>query len=141
MFSSGRQVCRVVGVVLAMLGASSCESGSETEAVQCSAECPDGTSRATYDRVVSGEAGVVVSSSCETACAPILPCAYPNLPLISDDGSGKASYTCEPLEGYSAIPKDDEVDFGWAAAAHCIDGTLNEDETGPDCGGTLCPPC
>lgn len=128
-----------------LLGAVACSGGGgggdDATPLECSNECPEGSRRTSYDKVVAGDAAVVVSSECETACEPILPCTYPNLPLIKDDGSGKVEYSCEPLEGYTNIPKDNEVDFSWAAAAHCTDGAMNDDETGIDCGGALCAPC
>lgn len=132
------------GALLLLLVGAACapaDSASDEAPVQCAAACPDGTSRASYDRVVSGDARVVKSAECETSCLPILPCSYPNVPLISSDASGASTYSCNPIEGYSPVPKDNEVDFGWAAAAHCFDGGKNADETGVDCGGATCGPC
>lgn len=134
------RVAMLAGAPIAMGLGCNAESAESADAVQCSNECPDGTSRSTYDKVVAGDAKVVVSDECETSCQPILPCTYPNIPLIADQG-GIAKYSCEPLEGYTAIPKDDEVDFSWSSAAHCVDGQTSADETGVDCGGAECGPC
>ena len=130
----------LVGAAIAMVLGCNAEGSEAGDAVKCSTECPDGTSKSTYDKVVAGDAKVIVSDECETACQPILPCTYPNIPLIAEQG-GTAKYSCEPLEGYTAIPKDNEVDFSWSSAAHCVDGQTSADETGVDCGGAQCGPC
>lgn len=115
--------------------------------VECSASCPDGTRRASYDAVARGEGGVVLAATCEVFCEPILTCTAPSVPRVSAD-----SYACEPLPGYSSIAPDVQVDFAFAAAwdearalepptvpGQCDDGLLSAGEADVDCGGPCLP--
>lgn len=115
-------------------------AGSSLEKVSCSDECPAGTRRTSYDKVVAGDAFTLVGSDCEIICEAILPCVAPNVPRATRDASG-TTYVCEPFDGFSAIPTDAEVDFSWASTpAHCFDGNVSGDEEAVDCGGA-CGAC
>lgn len=91
-------------------------------ALRCDAQCPEGTSRSEFstseEQIVAGTEGgfVYARQQCESFCVPTVPCLPPNVPTVTQE-----RFACQPLSGFSTIPKDHEVDlsFGtsWDAAA------------------------
>lgn len=116
-------------------------ASSQLELPECGQECPEGTRRASFDVVVSGQGGVVVGASCETYCEPIVTCLAPAVPVITKD-----SYACEPLAGFVSYEEDALVDWSFADLwanpnAQCSNGEKDLYEGDVDCGGPLCEPC
>jgi hypothetical protein len=130
---------------------------------ECSKDCPAGTRRTTFEAVVRGQGASVKEAYCETHCEAITPCLAPNIPAIARD-----KYSCQPLEGFSGIPKDGDVDLSFVtlwdidrvtptvpgeAPKICQNGKLDRrtgkegelltgyTETDVDCGGEDCPAC
>ena len=80
---------------------------------ECADECPDGTIRTSYEKVVTGKAAVITGYRCETYCEALLPCPPPNVPTIVKVG-GENEYSCAPLQGFSTIPAPGDIDFSFA---------------------------
>lgn len=112
----------LLSLAIALTFQSSCESeGAGVEAPTCAIECPAGTRFASFTEasvegqqaIVDGQAFLVgsVTASCERLCVPIQTCSYPNVPeIFSDPETGDLAYRCDPLEGYTLLDPDIEVD-------------------------------
>ncbi len=77
-------------------------------------------------------------------CEPLAACLFPNIPTSSRADDGTVSYECAPFEGFTTIPKDDEITWDFASAdvtPECQNGVHDFGETAVDCGGPSCPPC
>lgn len=110
-----------LAVVLAALFLTTCDTSEGS--VSCSDQCPDGTRRASYSEtsskgrqaILDGQAFLTSTARCETLCEAVQPCLYPNVPTVGvEEESGEVTYRCDPLEGYTKLMRDHEVDLAFA---------------------------
>jgi len=73
---------------------------------------------------------------------------YDGVEVFDDhtDGSGEVSFTPEATGSYDVDAErsgynDVSDSFTINLCVSCTDGLMNQDETGVDCGGSICPPC
>lgn len=84
---------------------------------ECTGECPVGTRKAEFQLSEINEhpgSLVVQTKSCDLACAPEQLCVPPDIPVVKSE-NGRAVFSCRVLEGFSQIPRDDQVDFSFGA--------------------------
>lgn len=86
-----------------------------SQTLDCEVDCPDGTRLADFSenilRAAADGAFIWVEDSCEASCAPIVPCQWPNVPVVTPE----QGFRCEPLSGFSAMEPDQEVDLSFGA--------------------------
>lgn len=86
----------------------------------CESVCPDGTNRISGSTTVldaTKGAFSFVSGGCETVCEPVETCLAPNVPTVRPNPqTGRSQWSCDPLEGFSSLAQDAQVDTSFGAA-------------------------